>query len=229
MTTHTGLTVGELAARSPGAARVFEDYGIDFCCGGARPFEEACRERNLNPAAVMRRIESESADESAHPVNWELAPLNDLIGHILARHHTYLREELPRLAARMAAVRRAHAERDGAMLEALGDVFTHLKDELEMHMRKEEVILFPSILRSEGWIGQPISVMEQEHASAGKALAEMRRLTGGYRPPEHACAAYRALYAGLDALEKDLHMHIHLENNILFPRAIAEMNRARGC
>lgn len=230
MTTHSGLTVGELAARSLGAARVFEDCGIDFCCGGAKPFEEACGERGLDPAEVMRRIDAESGREAAEErVDWNAAPLDALIDHILARHHTYLRGELPRLASWMEAVLRAHGERDGAMLGALGGVFAGMRDELEMHMRKEELILFPAIRRSEGWIGQPIAVMEDEHASAGRALAEMRRLTGGYAPPAHACATYRALYAGLEALEKDLHLHIHLENNILFPRAVAEMNRARGC
>jgi regulator of cell morphogenesis and NO signaling len=115
------------------------------------------------------------------------------------------------------------------MLVELDAFFSALKDELEMHMRKEEMILFPAIRRSDGWIDQPIAVMEHEHDSAGHALAELRRITAGFRPPEHACATYRALYAGLEALEKDLHLHIHLENNVLFPRAKAETSRGRGC
>lgn len=232
MTIHEQQTVGELAAQSLAATRVLEDHYIDFCCGGAKPFSEACREKNLDPQTVMREIET--ATRAAQPgideENWNVAPLGRLIQHILDRHHAYLRAELPRLASWLAAVRRAHGARDGAMLAALDEVFTALKSELEQHMHKEEFVLFPAIQRSEGWIRQPISVMEHEHDTAGRALTELRRLTGGeYRPPEHACATYRALYAGLEALEKDLHYHIHLENNILFPRAMAETERGRGC
>lgn len=231
MTAHSERTVGELAARSLAATRVFEDHGIDFCCGGAKPFGEACREKRLDPASVLLEIESAIAKEAAAPqhTDWNMAPFETLIDHIVTRHHSYLREELPRLASWIAAVRRAHGERDGVLLEQLDAAFTAMKDELDQHIRKEEVVLFPAILRSEGWIAQPIAMMEHEHDSAGRALAELRRLTGNYQPPAHACATYRALYAGLAALEADLHQHIHLENNILFPRAEADTNRSRGC
>lgn len=231
MTAHSERTVGELAARSLAATRVFEDHGIDFCCGGAKPFDEACRERRLDPASVLLEIESAIAKEAAasQHTDWNMAPFETLIDHIVTRHHSYLREELPRLASWIAAVRRAHGERDGVLLEQLDAAFTAMKDELDRHIRKEEVVLFPAILRSEGWIAQPIAMMEQEHDSAGRALDELRRMTGNYQQPAHACATYRALYAGLAALEADLHLHIHLENNILFPRAKAETSRSRGC
>lgn len=231
MTAHSERTVGELAARSLAATRVFEDHGIDFCCGGAKPFDEACREKRLDPASVLLEIESAIAKEAAasQRTDWNMAPFETLIDHIVTRHHSYLREELPRLASWIAAVRRAHGERDGVLLEQLDTVFTAMKDELDQHIRKEEVVLFPAILRSEGWIAQPIAMMEHEHDSAGRALDELRRLTGNYQQPAHACATYRALYAGLAALEADLHLHIHLENNILFPRAKAETSRSRGC
>jgi regulator of cell morphogenesis and NO signaling len=234
-TIHAEQTVGELAALAFPATRVFEAHGIDFCCGGSKPIGEACREKGLDPIAVLAEIEAAIAREAAtagteRGRNWSAEPLEALIDYILSTHHTYLRDELPRLATWLTAVRRAHGARDGALLAELDRVFTALKDELEMHMRKEEAILFPAIRRSEGWIGQPVAVMEHEHETAGRALSELRRLTGGeYRPPEHACATYRALYSGLEALEKDLHLHIHLENNILFPRALAELNRGRGC
>jgi regulator of cell morphogenesis and NO signaling len=231
MTAHSERTVGEIAAQSLAATRVFEDHGIDFCCGGAKPFGEACREKRLDPASVLLEVESAIAKEAAAPQNtdWNIAPFETLIDHIVTRHHSYLREELPRLASWIAAVRRAHGERDGVLLEQLDTVFTAMKDELDQHIRKEEVILFPAILRSEGWITQPIAMMEHEHDSAGRALDELRGLTGNYQLPAHACATYRALYAGLAALEADLHLHIHLENNILFPRAKAEISRSRGC
>ncbi|MFN7923835.1 MAG: iron-sulfur cluster repair di-iron protein [Bryobacteraceae bacterium] len=231
MTTHSEKTVGELAAQSLAATRVFEDHGIDFCCGGAKPFEEACREKRLDPGNVLREVELAIAKEAAAPqdTDWNTAPFEKLIDHIVTRHHSYLREELPRLASWIAAVRRAHGQRDGVVLEQLDMVFAAMKDELDQHIRKEEVILFPAILRSEGWISQPIAMMEYEHDSAGRALAELRRLTENYQLPAHACATYRALYAGLAALEADLHVHIHLENNILFPRAKADTNRSRGC
>ena len=231
MTIQIEQTVGEAAAQSLAATRVFEDHGIDFCCGGNKPIGEACREKQLDAREVISEIEAAIERENAVPGarNWNTEPLEALIRHILDRHHSYLRAEFPRLASWLAAVRHAHGARDGAMLEELDQVFTALKDELEMHMRKEEMILFPAIQRSEGWIAGPISLMHEEHDSAGRALAELRRLTEGYRPPEHACNTYRALYAGLEALEKDLHMHIHLENNILFPRAMADTERGRGC
>ncbi|MEZ5356989.1 MAG: iron-sulfur cluster repair di-iron protein, partial [Bryobacteraceae bacterium] len=223
-------TVGELAAQSLAATRVFEDYGIDFCCGGSKPFETACREKHLDPRVVLGEIEAAvQQSDSADRRDWPNEPLEALIAYILDRHHTYLRAELPRIESWLAAVRKAHGERDGALLAELDSTFTAMKDELEAHMRKEEMVLFPAMRRSEGWIGQPIAVMEHEHDSAGRALTEMRRITGGYRVPEHACATYRALYSGLQELETDLHLHIHLENNILFPRAMAETSRSRGC
>lgn len=223
MTIQDGQTVAELAALSPAAIRVFEDHGIDFCCGGAKPLAEACREKQVDPAALLAALEA--ALRAAPPAageNWRAAPLEALIDHILEHHHAYLRAELPRLRGRMAAVRAAHGERDGARLEELDRVLSGLRQELEMHMHKEELILFPAIRRGEPWIRQPIALMEMEHESAGAALASLRRLTSGYQPPQHACATYRALYSGLEELEKDLHVHIHLENNILFPRAIQE-------
>ncbi|MEZ5399878.1 MAG: iron-sulfur cluster repair di-iron protein [Bryobacteraceae bacterium] len=223
-------SVGALAARSTAATRVFEEHGIDFCCAGARSFADVCLEKQLDPEAVLAEIAAIELDTvSSGVTDWSAQPLDALIAHILDRHHTYLRAELPRLETWLAAVRKAHGERDGVMLAALDDVFSALKHELEMHLRKEETILFPAIRRSDGWIDQPVAVMEHEHDDAGRALAELRRITGGFQPPDHACATYRALYAGLAGLEKDLHIHIHLENNILFPRALAEVARGRGC
>lgn len=228
MTIQDSQTVGELAARSLAVTRIFEDHGIDFCCGGSKPLAEVCREKQLDPAAVIAEIEAAGATPETQR-DWTVAPLDALIDHIVRSHHGYLRQEFPRLTSWLGAVQRAHGERDGALLGELGQVYGALREELELHMHKEEAILFPAIRRQEGWIGGPIAVMEHEHVIAGNALAALRRITGGYRPPEHACNTYRALFAGLEALEKDLHLHIHLENNILFPRAMADTERGRGC
>lgn len=226
--------VGDIAARSLGAVRVFEDHGIDYCCGGQRRLEDACREKGLDPAAILSELQQAAAPAPAE-TNWTQARLRDLIAHILDKHHEYLRRELPRLSDRMTTVRRVYADRYPNIVNPLARVLAELRDELEMHTRKEEMILFPFVERAEagaemgapvspppfGSFANPIAVMENEHEHAGRALAEMRRITSEYRAPEDACNTFRALYAGLEELERDLHMHIHLENNVLFPRAMA--------
>lgn len=226
--------VGEIAAHSLAAVRVFEDHGIDYCCGGQRALEDACREKGLDPAAILTELETAQATPAAER-DWTSAKLHDLIDHILRTHHDYLKRELPRLSERMATVGRVYADRYPDIVKPLARVLAALRDELEMHLRKEEMILFPFVQRAEaaadsgqpptpppfGSFANPISVMEDEHETAGRALAEMRRLTNGYLAPADACNTFRALYAGLEELERDLHMHIHLENNVLFPRAIA--------
>ncbi len=224
-------TVGEIAAENPAAVRVFEKLHIDYYCGGKRPFAEVCREKGLTTAQVAAELEE--AVRPAEDRDWATASLTDLAGYIVARHHVYLRAEMPALAARLVKVLSAHGANHGDSLLPLRDTFEGLQAELTAHMMKEEMILFPLIQRMEaaqqrggalpgahcGSIRNPIAVMEYEHDSAAHALREMRRLTGDYTPPADACATYRALLQGLEELEADLHRHIHLENNILFPRA----------
>ena len=173
--------------------------------------------------------------------DWSTAPLRELIEHIVGTHHEYLRRELAPLGARLEKVYRIYNERYGDTLIGLPDVFAGLRSELEMHIRKEEAILFPAIAGYEaasiagaplprapfGSVSNPIRMMEAEHDSAGKALAEIRTITADYAIPDYACVTYRSLMAGLQELEQDLHMHIHLENNILFPRAIRLENSGR--
>ena len=225
-------TVGELAAEVPGAARIFEKHGIDYCCGGKHPVKTACQERGI----ALETLEDELGQAAActgEPADrdWNSASLQDLIGHILLRHHAYLRSQLPRIAELFAKVVNAHGERQPALFQ-VREIFTALDEELDTHMMKEELLLFPAIGKLDSGlhppissIDQPITRMEREHESAGAALVEMRRLTRDYAIPGFACASYRALFAALVELESDLHRHIHLENNILFPRAI-EMERA---
>jgi regulator of cell morphogenesis and NO signaling len=227
-------TLAELAATSSSAIRVLEQHGLDYCCGGKQPFEQACNARGLNPEDVMREID-QAAGTAAADQDWPTAPLDELAAHILATHHAYLKRELPVLQARLEKVVAVHGPRDPERLPRLATVFGLLRSELEQHLAKEEAILFPFIAQYAraaalgrpmprvpfGSIANPIAMMEREHAGAGDALAEIRTLTSDFDPPAYACTTVRALYDGLRVLEADLHVHIHLENNILFPRAIA--------
>jgi regulator of cell morphogenesis and NO signaling len=227
-------TLREIAAQSAGVVRVLEDHRIDYCCGGQRSFEAACREKGLDWQLIAQQIEAAGQTTAADQQDWNTAPLSALIRHILAVHHNYLRQELPRLAERLARVQKAHPQ-DTAVLTPLAEAYRTLHAELDGPLPKEERILFPFIEQMEGAAAEhrprialpfgtfenPIRVMGHEHDSAGHALAEIRRATSNFTLPGHACDTYRALYAGLRELERDMHQHIHLENNILFPRALA--------
>ncbi len=226
-------TIGEIAAEMPYSVRVFEKYDIDYCCGGKVSLAEACAERGLAPEQLIGELGTAAGPANGASTDWQNAHLDSLIDHILTRHHAYLKTELPRLSGMLRKVAEAHGARHGDSLVPLGATFEALKDELESHLMKEEMVLFPLMRRLEaaseagaapapshcGSIANPIRVMEHEHDSAGRALEQMRAVTGDYAAPEDACNTYRALFGGLKELEADLHQHIHLENNILFPRA----------
>lgn len=231
-TTLLEQTVGEIAAQSADAVRVFEKLGIDYCCGGKRTLGEVCVTKGLEAQQVVEAIEK--AGVQAAEQDWRKASLRDLTGHIIAKHHEFLRSEMPLLSARLLKVVQVHGGKDSRLQELQG-VFEDLRDELDMHLHKEEMILFPYIEHLDataeaglplgqvpfGSVENPIRMMEHEHDSAGRALERMRQLTDGYALPEFACATVRALWQGLENFEKDLHQHIHLENNILHPRSIA--------
>ena len=227
------LTVREIAGSSLAAVRVFEKLGIDYCCGGKRPLAQVCLEKGYDAGAVQGELDRAMADAPAADRDWTTAPLTELIGHIVDTHHTYLRRELPAIGIRLEKVYRVYNERHGPTLTGLPQVFAALRAELELHMQKEEMILFPVVAACEasvqssrelpqspfGSVANPIQMMEAEHESAGQALARIREITNDFAVPDYACVTYRALMSGLDELERDLHLHIHLENNILFPRA----------
>lgn len=221
--------IGEIAAQSLAAVRLFEKLGIDYCCGGRRPLAEVCQEKGLSADEIVTQLSQE-----ASPVNdrdWSKSSLSALIQHIVATHHDFLKSELPRLSAQIDKVVAAHASRDPETFVKIQRVFAALQNDLDQHLMKEEQILFPYIQGMEspsgpghscfGTVQNPIRMMEIEHDEAGSALAALRQLTAGYQPPEWACPTLRALYTGLAALEEDLHLHIHLENNILHPGALA--------
>lgn len=224
--------VGEIAAAQPASIRVFQKYGIDFCCGGKRQLSDVCDERQIAYDEIAAAIAS--AELPRDDRDWTDAPLSALVDHIVHRYHDTLRQELPRLTAMADKVNTVHGAKMPETFPRLNRVFEELAEELTSHMAKEEMILFPAVQELEaaqdegrrpqtrfplGALRMPMSVMEQEHEHAGNLLATLRELTSGYETPEWACNTFRGLYAGLEELERDLHVHIHLENNILFPRA----------
>ena len=230
-TSTTDRTVGQTAAEFPASVRVFEKHGIDFCCGGKIPVTEACARKGLDPAVLLAEIDQAIQTPAEDPTDWLTAPLPALIDHILDTHHAYMKVQLPTVEARLAKVLAAHGDRHGEMLRAASAVYGAMKAELDGHLAKEEMVLFPLVRALDGGaqpgsfhcgsVRNPIRVMLMEHDSAGEALVQLRQLTGNYTPPEDACNTFRALYFELAEMERDLHRHIHLENNILFPRAIA--------
>jgi regulator of cell morphogenesis and NO signaling len=221
MTVTIETPVGEIASTHPLSTRVFARHHIDFCCGGGAPLEVACKKRGLDANAVLEEIETELEGVDEEPTRWTDAPLTDLIEYIVSTYHKSLREELPRLEAMALRVNEVHGDKDPERLQEIVTVFQALKTELTEHMMKEEQILFPMIAKGDREAAQEtITLMEDEHESAGNALERLRELTDDYTPPLAACNTWRALWHGLEVLEKDTHQHIHLENNILFPRAL---------
>ncbi len=234
MTTHIdpATTVGQLVAQRPGRSRFFESIGIDYCCGGKVPLEQAVNSRGLEIEAVTALLEAADAKAQGHDavlIDANAMGLAELADHIVQTHHAYLRAELPRLDQITERVYRVHGEHEPRLAEVRG-AFRSLRDELTEHMMKEERILFPMIREMAqadgpqqfhcGSIANPINQMEAEHEHAGDALATMRRATDDYQPPEWACNTYRAMLDGLAYLERDMHQHVHKENNVLFPKAI---------
>ena len=212
-------TLAELAVEHPAAARVFYRHRLDFCCGGRRPLEEACRERQLDPQAILAAIEAENPMVGER-TRWESAPLDALVEHIVATYHQRLRLALPDL---LAMARRVEV-RHGAKPECPRGLAAHL-DAVHAsvldHLRKEEQILFPMIVAGMGSrASAPVHVMELEHEHHGEDLRGIRRLTNDLTAPPSACPTWRALYLGLQQLEEELMEHIHLENNVLFRRAL---------
>jgi regulator of cell morphogenesis and NO signaling len=232
MTFDATTTVAEIARSAPATIKVFQQHAMDFCCGGRIPLAEACEAAGLNTGAILAELD-EATRNPTDARDWTAAPLTELIRHIQERYHLPLRDELPRLSGMMAKVVQRHGDRMPDVLPRLQETLEALHHDLLRHMRKEDVVLFPAIARTERGVSdigghgaswsfpEPLSAMEAEHAAAGAALSAMRSLTNGYMPPDDACPTWRGLYYGLADLERTMHEHVHLENNILFPRALA--------
>ncbi len=227
-------TVREIALEMPATTRVFEEFKIDYCCGGGKMFLDACQVAGANPESVS--LEIEHIIEMNEPKTFEWlreTTLSKLIGYILEKHHIYTKNEIANLTPLMAKVVRRHGENHPELFD-LELVFSELCNDLSQHLLKEEDILFPHIERLErsltdqsqipmscfGTVQNPIRMMMLEHDTAGDLLRKMREFSDNYQLPEGACPSYTALYHRLETFELDLHQHIHLENNLLFPRAV---------
>jgi regulator of cell morphogenesis and NO signaling len=230
----TEKTVRELAIENPAATRVFERLQIDYCCGGNRTLDDACRTAGVPLEGVLRLLEEAAAVPApAAGRDWLIAPLSDLAAHIRETHHAYTRDALARIAQLLEKVCSVHGA-NHPELRGIQSTFTALRQELTMHMMKEEMMLFPYIVRMEeavlanepvlpppfGTVRNPVAMMMREHDGAGEDLREIRAASNGYTAPADGCITYQTLYRALAEFEADLHEHIHLENNILFPRAL---------
>jgi regulator of cell morphogenesis and NO signaling len=216
----TDRTLAELVLERPSAARVLTRLGLDYCCGGRDSLEDACRARGLDARTVLVFLEHEREPVAIEGVDWTTVPLGELCAHIVEEHHARLRWELPRLGELAAAAAAAHGS-ERPELAVLCDELAALREELEEHVDEEERELFP--LLTAGAIDRSrVERLLHEHDATGARLRRLRELGGDYDAATALCATHRALLDGLHGLELDLHQHVHEENNILFPRALAE-------
>lgn len=231
--------VGQLVADRPARACILEAHGIDYCCGGKATLEEACRKKGIRVEDVLEKLFAADQKEVPNELDWTTAKLKDLIDHIVTGYHKPLRQELERVSHLVEKVARVHGDNHPEMVQ-VKDVFNRFRAQLELHMQKEEMVLFPGIVSMEatgspqifgcgGGIEHPIDVMSQEHDEAGEALCAMRQLTNNYTPPEDACSSFKVLLYSLLQIESEMHQHVHKENNILFPRALALQKPAASC
>lgn len=226
-------TIREIAIENPATTRVFEEFSIDYCCGGKRSFDDACQHAGVAAETVSRKIAEVLNAQNGQSDLPEQKTASALIDYIVATHHVFTKDEIIRLGALIERVCRKHSPQHKELFE-LENEFCRLFEDLLPHMKKEETVLFPFIKHLElsganglssprppfGTVKNPVRMMTVEHDAAGDILRNMRQITNDYTVPDDACPSYRALYHGLEELEKDLHKHIHLENNVLFPRAI---------
>lgn len=220
-------SIAEIVKTHPATRRVLESFGLDYCCGGRRPLGSACEEADIDPHVVLEEL---LATEKGPESDWASRDLVELVDQIEATHHAYLHTELSRLEALAEKVALKHAVRHPE-LEEVRSTFVELSDDFSPHLAKEERVLFPMIRELAtssteptfhcGSLQNPISVMMLEHDGVGELLEKLRALTSGYQTPANGCASYRALYDGLAELEADTHLHVHKENNLLFPAVIA--------
>lgn len=241
-------SVRDFALESSRARKILESLGIDTCCGGRKALADAVRDAGLDMEIVRAQLNNTTTEFGAEPGDtqkrdWRQASLAELADHIEETHHAFLREVIPRVSDRLTKVMKAHGAHHGDMLRDVQAAFTGLREEIEAHLLKEEQILFPYVREMSaaldagkplppmhcGSVANPIHQMEHEHKNAGAALSFMRKRTSDYRLPDDACPTFAGLYEDLQAFEADLHEHIFLENNILFPKAVGMEERSRGC
>lgn len=216
------------------AAAVFEKFSLDFCCGGGVTIEQACSKKGLDPALVYAELQELDQNSAGQTPTFSAWPSDELITYIVSVHHKFVREAIPVLLMHTQKVATVHGERHPEVVE-IARHFNAVAQDMKAHMMKEEQVLFPYILELVkakrngtavagspfGGVQNPIRMMEMEHQAAGDEMAAIRSLTANYTPPDDACTTYRVSFRELQLFEEDLHRHVHLENNILFPKAIA--------
>lgn len=212
-------SLGQLARRIPGATRVFDAHDFDFCCAGNRTLRTVAAAAGVDADGIVAELRSlEDRAVNSQAMDWSAATDTALVDHILARYHAVHREQLPELIRLARKVEQVHGDR-AECPHGLADHLAAMAQELESHMRKEEMVLFPMIVRGQGAMAvAPVSMMRHEHDDHGVALRHLETLTDGITPPRGACTTWRALYTGLREFREDLMQHIHTENNILFER-----------
>lgn len=226
-------TLAQIVNKNHLAASVFEKYHLDFCCKGKRTLQQACAESDLKVEGVIAELETEfNSNSSSGTINFDDLTLTRLADYIVTTHHSFVIKESPQILAYLEKVASKHGDRHPEMLKVV-ELFAAVKEEMDQHMQKEELILFPRIKEIEKQVAEgreiqinhtylqaPINMMEQEHDQAGALMSEINKLTDNYVPPADACTTYRLSFAAMKAFEMNLHQHVHLENNILFPKAI---------
>lgn len=218
--------LGDIVTADPSTTRILSRFGIDFCCHGQRTLRDACAADGVNADELLAALNS--SGEPAQRADWADFDETSLIAHIVSTHHRFLWDEFPRLAELVDKVARVHGPNHGELVR-VRELFHQLRAGMEPHLRTEETMLFPEISLRAGRPDQPLSdelrnelaENQQEHDNAGHLLAELRKLTDDYTVPADACASYTAMLAGLADLESDIHLHVHKENNVLFPRVLA--------
>jgi regulator of cell morphogenesis and NO signaling len=225
-------TLGQIAAKDLRKAQIFKKYGLDFCCGGKKTVKQACAEKGLDVTKIEQELQQADRIPASRPLPYNDWSLDFLADYIVNTHHSYVRKNLPDIKAYAEKVMRVHGKRHPELLKVY-QLVEEVNAELTTHLVKEEKVLFPYIKELVtaqnntqplhaahfGTVQNPIKMMEMEHELVGKNLDEIRILTNNYLLPEDACASFSLLYRMLDEFEEDLHLHIHLENNILFPKA----------
>lgn len=236
MNINQNQTIGEIVAQDFRTASVFQSHGIDFCCKGGRTINEVCESKDMTAQALLQELESATTSSEAPTADYRNWPLDLLVDYVEKKHHRYVTAKLPELTQYLGKLCKVHGERHPELFE-IRDEFAHVATELAFHMQKEEKILFPFVrkLATEkhpelppfGTVENPIHMMMEEHSVEGDRFVKISTLSHQYSPPADGCTTYRVAFALLKEFEEDLHMHIHLENNIMFPRAIQlEQERA---
>lgn len=223
------LTVGEIVAQDYRTASVFQSNGIDFCCKGGRTISEVCEHKNLAPSKIVQELQDITHSKDKSAADYRTWPLDLLVDYVEKKHHRYIAQKSPELLQYLNKLCKVHGERHPELLE-IREKFSHAAHELAFHMQKEEKILFPYVrkLATEkhpgspafGTVENPIRMMMEEHSVEGDRFQRISELSGQYTAPADGCTTYRVAFSMLQEFEEDLHLHIHLENNVMFPRAI---------